>query len=111
MLFASLIMVIPQHREQALSQLIVAGAVSLIIILPSLVAAARSPTRTLRLSQLLARLLLSVLSYGGVIFSGTLLGAHSFNHGLATLAIALVALLVISLRNSWDLLVSVGDAE
>lgn len=56
------------------------------------------------------RFAFSVLGYAGAVTAGVLLTAGSYGAGLASLAAATITLLVISLRNTWDLLVSVGEA-
>jgi hypothetical protein len=109
-LFVSLFMVIPQGSSAVSPQLLGSGVFSLIVIAPSLVAAGRSRTRTLRPYQLAARFGLSALGYVGVIIAGALLGGGSDHAALNWLVVVIVVLLVVSLRNSWDLLVSVGAA-
>jgi len=44
------------------------------------------------------------------IIAATLLGRGSDNAALSWLVVVTIALLVVSLRNTWDLLVSVGAA-
>ena len=77
---------------------------------PSLIAAGRSRTRTLRPYQLVLRFGSSALGYAAVIVAGALLGRGSEAAAFNWLVVVIVALLVVSLRNSWDLLVSVGAA-
>jgi hypothetical protein len=108
-LFVSLFMVIPQRPSATSPDLIGSGVFSLAVIAPSLVAAGRSRTRTLHRYQLALRFGSSALGYVAVIVAGALLGrdeAAAFNW----LVVVTVVLLVVSLRNSWDLLVSVGAA-
>jgi len=107
-LFVSLFMVIPEGPTAVSPQLLISGVFSLSVIAPSLVAAGRSRTRTLRLYQLVARFGLSVLGYAGVIIAGGLLATGSSEVALDWLVAVTVVLLMVSLRNSWDLLVSVG---
>jgi type IV secretory pathway VirB2 component (pilin) len=52
----------------------------------------------------------SVVAYVGVIVAGLLLGRGSDAAALSWLVAVTFVLLVVSLRNSWDLLVSVGAA-
>ena len=66
-LFVSLFMELRQGSSAVSPQLIGAGAFSLAVIAPSLVAAGRSRTRTLRPYQLVLRFGLSGLAYVGVI--------------------------------------------
>ena len=107
-LFVALFMVIPQNQSAAAFQLVGTGLVSLLVNTPSLVAAARSHERTLPLSRLALRFGLSTVSYLGVILAGIQLPS-SFSTAFSWLVIATVVLLVVSLRNTWDLLVTVGD--
>jgi hypothetical protein len=109
-LIMSLLMVIPQSSTALSPQLIGAGALSLALIAPSLVAAGRSRTRTLRAYQLIGRFGLSALGYVGVIVAGALVGGGADKAALGWLWVVTLILLFVSLRNSWDLLVSVGDA-
>ncbi|MGZ6544197.1 MAG: hypothetical protein ACXVEI_02660 [Actinomycetota bacterium] len=110
LLFVSLFMVIPQGPSAACTELVVSGALSLGLVAPSLIAAARSKTRTLRPFKLALRAGVSALAYLGVIFAGTLLERGSYETALSWLVAVTVMLLFVSLRNSWDLLVSVGAA-
>lgn len=109
-LFVSLFMVIRQGATAASPQLIGAGLISLTIMTPSIVAAIRSQTRTLRPYQLVLRFGLSALSCVGVIAVGVLVGEASNEAAFSGLWVVAVILLFVSLRNSWDLLVSVGAA-
>jgi hypothetical protein len=109
-LFVSLFMVIPQASSATSPLLIGSGVFSLAVIAPSLIAAGRSRTRTLRPYQLVLRFGSSALSYAAVIVAGVLLGRGSEAAAFNWLVVVIVALLVVSLRNSWDLLVSVGAA-
>jgi hypothetical protein len=110
LMLISLFLVIPEGASDLGLQLLIAGAVSIVIITPSLVAAVRSRTRTLRLRQLTLRFGLSTFGYTGVIVAGALLMAASYRAALDWLVTITLILLIVSLRNSWDLLVSVGEA-
>jgi len=110
LLFVSIFMVIRQDASAVSPQLIGAGLFSLAVVGPSLVAASRSRTRTLQRSQLILRFGLSALGYVGVIIAGALLAGGSDRAALNISWVVTVVLLFISLRNSWDLLVSVGEA-
>jgi hypothetical protein len=109
-LFASLFMVITQPSSAVSSQLIGAGITTLAIVAPSIVASIRSRARTLRAYQLVLRFGLSALSYVGVIGSGILIAVGAADAALGWLWVVTVILLVVSLRNCWDLLVSVDAA-
>jgi hypothetical protein len=107
-LFVSLFMVIPESQSAAAFQLIGSGVVSLAIIAPSLMAASRSHGRVLRLRQLVLRFGLSIIGYLAVIAAGALLPS-SFSSAFTLLLVATIVLLFVSLRNTWDLLVTVGE--
>lgn len=109
-LVVSLFFLIPDGQSALSVQLIIAGAVSIVIAAPSLVATLRTRRRTLEARLLVLRFGLSVLTYGAVILAGVLLGAGSTNSALSALVSVTFVLLLISLRNSWDLLVTVGAA-
>jgi hypothetical protein len=70
----------------------------------------QSGARSVHLYRLLLRLGLSVVGYAGVMAAGALIASKSYETALSSLVAVVVLLLVISLRNSWDLLVSVGEA-
>jgi hypothetical protein len=108
LLLLALFISVPQDAASASLDLVVIGAVSLAVSVPSLAAAARSPTRTLRLTQLVMRFGFSTVSYAVVVVSGVLLAAGSFSTALYSLVGSTVTLFVVSLRNSWDLLVGLG---
>lgn len=111
LLFVSLFMVIPQGSPTTSTELLVSGLLSLALITPNLVAVVRSKSRTLRLYKVLLRVASSAVGYVGVIIAGALLGRGSYVQALNWLVAVTVILLFVSLRNSWDLLVSVGAAS
>lgn len=113
-LFVCLFMVITEDRSTAGLQLIGSGVVSLIVTVPSLVAAARSQETTLQMRQrdrarLALRFGLSAVCYLAVIGAGVLLLSSLTSAFAIVLEVAIVVLLVMSLRNTWDLLVTVGE--
>jgi hypothetical protein len=113
-LFVSLFMVITEDQSTAALQLIGSGLVSLVITAPSLVSAARSDGQSLQMrgrdrARLVLRFGLSCVSYLAIISAGTLLLLALTSAFALTLVIAIVVLLVVSLRNTWDLLVTVGE--
>jgi hypothetical protein len=111
-LFVSLFIVVPQDQRQAAFQLIGAGIVSLIVTVPSLLPGAHAGRRLrmdfMQRARVVLRSGISILGYLAIIAGGILL-ASSSSVGFAVLMIAVIVLLVISLRNTWDLLVTVGD--
>lgn len=109
-LFVALFMVIPEGRSTAGIELIASGAASLLIISPSLVTG--SLGRTLQMqrrdrARLILRFGLSAASYLAIIVAGAVL--FSSLSAFTWLVVAIVVLLIVSLRNTWDLLVTVGD--
>ena len=113
-LFVTLFLVINEDRTTAAWQLIGSGAVSVAIVVPSFAAAVKSQGGALRMLRrdrlrLLLRFGLSSLSYVAIIAAGMLLLASMVSAFQLTLLVAIVILLIISLRNTWDLLVTVGD--
>lgn len=111
-LFVALFLVIPETESAAASQLIGAGVVSLIVTAPSLIPG-QGPGRRLRLQRrtrlrLLLRFGLSCVSYVAIIAAGILLFS-SATSAFTVLVTAIIVLLVVALRNTWDLLVTVGD--
>jgi hypothetical protein len=109
-LFVSLFMVIREPSAAAASQLIGAGAVTLAVTAPSLRAAMRTRERTLRPVQLALRFGFSGLAYVVVLIAGAVLGTGRTDPALGALWPVTVILLFLSLRNTWDLLVGVGEA-
>ena len=112
-LLVSLFMVIPQDQSTAALELIGSGLASLAIITPSVIGAARSGGSTLQMrrrdrARLVLRFGLSGASYLAIIVAGILL-LSSLPSAFTWLVVATVVLLIISLRNTWDLLVTVGD--
>ena len=107
-LFLSLFVLIPQSSSALGLELIIVGVVSLLTVVPSLVAAVRSPKWMLSTYRVVLRFGLSSLALCGVILAGVLTRAMGSSTGLDWLWPVTVALLAISLRNSWDLLVEVG---
>lgn len=113
-LFVSLFMVITEDRSGAALQLIGSGIVSLIITAPTLLAAGRNQGQTLRMqmrdrARLVLRFGLSSASYVAIVSAGALLLSSLISAFAVLLVVAIVVLLVVSLRNTWDLLVTVGE--
>lgn len=113
-LFVCLFLVINQDARSAASQLIGAGVVSLVITTPSLVGAARSQEWYFEMSwsqraRIVLRFGLSTASYLAIIAAGVLLLSSQTLAFASVLVVAIVILLLISLRNTWDLLVTVGE--
>jgi len=76
-LFVSLFMVIPQGPSATSPDLIGSGIFSLAVVAPSLIAAGRGRTLTLRPYQLASRFGTSALGYVAVTVAGVFLGRGS----------------------------------
>ena len=107
-------MVITEDKSAAALQLIGSGIVSLIITTPTLIAAGRNQGLTLQMqrrdrARLVLRFGLSCAGYIAIVVAGILLLSSLISSFAVVLAVAIVVLLVVSLRNTWDLLVTVGE--
>ena len=110
-LFVSIFMVIPETDSSATGwQLVSSGAVACLLIARSVVAGMRGRERVLGLRRLILRFGFTLLSFAGVIATGGVLLAGDYRRGLGWLVGVAVVILVTSLRNVWDLLVTVGAA-
>lgn len=109
-LMVSLFMVIPETATSAGIELLASGAGSALVVAPSLLAARQSRTRTIKRRYLLLRFGSGVVCYAGVAVIGILLLNGRIEDALSWLVAITLVLLIGSLRNSWDLLVSVGAA-
>jgi len=113
-LFVTLFMVIYKSAESAAIQLIGTGIVSVIVTTPSVVALARGRDAywEMRLRdrvRMILRFGLSGIGYLGIIAAGALLLLAHTSAFVWVIVAAIVLLLLISLRNTWDLLVTVGE--
>jgi hypothetical protein len=113
LLFVAIFMVIPEDRSVAGLQITGAGLVSLGVAAPSLIAAARRRDWRFQMSpmqrvRVVMRFGVSAMSYLAIIVAGILL-LSSHDSAFSWLLIASVVLLVVSLRNTWELLVTVAD--
>jgi hypothetical protein len=110
-LVASLFMVIPETTPANTgTELLILGIVGVLLIIRSLVSGARSHEHAISFLRLLLRFGLLALNFVGVSTAGILLLAGDYQDALNALVIVAIFLVVLSLRNSWDLLVSVGAA-
>ncbi len=111
-LVTALFMVVPRGNDASSIgwDLVGLGAAAGVLIVRSLVSGIRSDYRTLSVRQLFLRFGSSALSFLGVIAVGGVLVGRDYQDGFAWLAGVAIFLLLTSLRNSWDLLVSVGAA-
>lgn len=109
-LLVALFMEVPQGSTGAAVELLVSGIFALSVLAGGLIVALRSRTRTIPLVKLISRFGLSAMGYAGLIVAGSLLRGGSDSRSFNWLVGVTVLLLVVSLRNSWDLLVSMGAA-
>ena len=111
MLVLALFMVIPDDNSADAGWRIVGlGAVSFLWVLPSLAAGVRSRRRTIDLRLLLLRFGSSAIAFLGLVICGVMMVSGNYHDGLVGLVAVAVVVLVVSLRNTWDLLVSVAAA-
>jgi len=113
-LFVTLFMVINENAQTAALQLIGSGIVSLIVTTPSVIAVARGrdaywEMRVRDRARMTLRFGLSGAGYVAVIAAGALLLLSLTSAFVWVIEVAIVLLLLISLRNTWDLLVTVGE--
>jgi hypothetical protein len=70
----------------------------------------RSRNRALNFRHLILRFGLTILTFVAALVAGVILITGDYEAGLSWLVGVSISLLVTALRNSWDLLVTVGDA-
>ena len=110
-LILALLMVIPETNPTVTGwELIGLSVIPFLFIVPGVVPGLRSAERMLSFRRLLLRFGLSALGFLGVAASGAMLAAGDYQRGLGQLVSVVVVVLVVSLRNSWDLLVTIADA-
>jgi hypothetical protein len=111
-LVLALFMVIPQVTDPSSTgwEIVGAGIFGFVLIGRPLVAGVRSSRRALTFGHLMLRFGLTGASFVAVLVAGAIFVWGSYQVGFSWLVGVSVALLVGALRNSWDLLVSVGDA-
>ena len=110
-LVISLFIVIPEDQPTATGwQLIGSGIAACLINAPALRAGLRTRKHTIGFPRLLLRFGLTTLAYAGAVATGGLFAAGAYKSGLGWLVGVAIVLLLVSLRNAWDLLVSVGAA-
>ncbi len=110
-LVLALFMVIPDDNSADTGWRVIGlGAVSFLWVAPSLVAGVRSSERIIGLRLLLLRFGSSAVAFLGLVACGVLLVSGNYHDGLVGLVAAVIVVLVVSLRNTWDLLVSVAAA-
>jgi hypothetical protein len=111
-LVLALFMVIPGDTDPASTgwEIVGVGIASFLIIGRPLVSGFRSSNRALNFRHLILRFGLTIGTYIAALIAGIILISGDYQAGLSWLVGVSVSLLVTALRNSWDLLVTVGDA-
>ncbi len=110
-LVLALFMVAPETQPAGLGlDLIGLGAVASVLVIPSIAIGVRSRERTISYRRLILRFGITSITFLGVIATGGLLMANDASDALGWLVAVSIFLIITSLRNSWDLLVSVGAA-
>jgi hypothetical protein len=110
-LVLALFMVAPETRPSDLGEeLIGLGVVASLLVVPSIAIGVRSRERTISYRRLLLRFGITSLTMLGVVATGGVLVAGDSSDALGWLVAVSIFLIITSLRNSWDLLVSVGAA-
>ena len=87
----------------------VAAVSAALVVRPAAEGFRRSRTRTIGLQVLLWRFGLSTFCYLGMGSMGVLFRLGDVNGALSGLLLVVVLLLVVAVRNTWDLLVTVAD--
>jgi len=107
----SLFMAIPESAPAKTGiELLSLGLITCLFIAPNVARGVRSHVQTISLWHLVLRFGFSGLAFLGASACGVMLIAGDYQDALTGLVIVTLAVLVISLRNCWDLLVSVEAA-
>ena len=111
-LVLSLFMVIPEANDPSSTGWDVTGVgiFGFVLLVRPLLAGIRSSHRALSFPHLILRFGVTALSFAAVISGGAILVSGQYRAGFSWLVGISVVLLVGALRNSWDLLVTVGAA-
>jgi modulator of FtsH protease len=110
LLLVALFLTIPASRPAGTGiELLVIGGSSVVITTPRVVAGIRQRS-TLRLLLVLYRFGLSWLAYLGLVAIGVLFVLGDYEDALSWLVAVVAVLFLLSIRNTWDLLVTVGEA-
>jgi hypothetical protein len=91
-------------------ELLILGAVGILLIVRSFVSGLHTEEHAIPFWRLILRFGLTALTFIGISATGVALITGDYQDALDWLVVIAVFLVVLSLRNSWDLLVSVGEA-
>ena len=110
-LLVALLVLAPAGNSSTLATWLIAiGVVSVLLVLrPALQGFRTRRQRALGLWVLITRFGLSALCLVGIGTMGVLFGRRDYENGLNGLLILVIVLLVVAVRNTWDLLVTVAD--
>jgi hypothetical protein len=110
-LLIALVLLVPTGDPRTLGTWLIAiGAVSLLLVVrPALQAVRMRRQRAFGSWALATRFGLSAICFVGLATTGVIFGRLNYELGLNSLLILVIALLVVSVRNTWDLLVTVAD--
>ena len=102
----------PTSAQATGAGLLVIAVVSFgLVVRPALQGVKIGQSRTIGLAILISRFGLSALGYLGLAATGALLTRQAVDHALSGLLGVVVLLLVVSVRNTWDLLIAVADTR
>jgi hypothetical protein len=110
-LLVALVVLAPTGDPSGMATWLIAiGGVSLILVVrPAVQGFRMRRQRAFGLWVLVTRFGLSALCFVGVASMGVVFGRRDYEIGLNGLLILVIVLLVIAVRNTWDLLVTVAD--
>jgi hypothetical protein len=91
-------------------ELLILGLVGMLLIVRSFTSGLHTQDHAIPFWHLILRFGLTALTFVGISASGIGLIAGDYQDALDWLVVIAVFLVVLSLRNAWDLLVSVGEA-
>lgn len=110
-LVLSMFMLVPETRSASTGwNLVGLGSLACLLSAQSLVAGFMTHRRTLSLRHLVLRFGLTLATFIAVIIVGAVMVGGDYSTALSYLVGVAVFLVIVSLRNSWDLLVIVGAA-
>jgi hypothetical protein len=110
-LLVSLFLLTPTNEPKLSGEeLVLVSAVAIALMTPSSVSGIRARrARTLRLRVLISRFGMSMLAYLALGVMGVLIYSGNSAAALGSLVGAIVVLLLVAVRNTWDLLVTVAE--
>ena len=110
-LVVSLLILAPTEDAAGTGRLLIVTALVSLGLIARPVASGVRNSQTIGLRVLVARFGFSVLCFLGLATAGVLLATGDPQRGLGVLVIPVLFLLVVAVRNTWDLLVVVADRQ